>query len=679
MSQSHNPTTDTQALLQSMLQRLKLQPARESQSCLHASVPIASASVWGQDGQRGASHFQRVNNSPVNGFESKEEIKWGFAANGAPSKDFVDSNLGLKGREIQQPSPSCEDSSLTSSSSQKDNIDSNRGENKAVHGITTSETGQLFPETSHKDADVTSFERTGSYGNSATENHIPSDKDATVVQSQDQLQGFIPRVYAWSLKTTETTAGTQETQVSGVGNGGFGALAQSKDAQIISSGHKTTNGSSRRKLRPSENKTRRWTQKIKEKWRDRPGSFGKKEKEEGAKVDQSEHGAENSPQNQPLATGNLIHLLNEEGERSLTSPNSSNHRETPVTQSVDSISEENSRPANDFDFGLGTFSLLDEIVRGQEWAKFLNPTLPAPTAHQRQPDDTLDQLKIPQNPYDSGKSSLISNQNVGGSNTWSLRLSSQSSSPDFSMAQVSPDASVPVNMDITDGKQVQEVHRQADQSEPMEHIQSEQSGLGQQLRPPAAEPVNIVDNSLLKGRLYINRKRQHQPEERRPTEMTTDGKDTGSIFSPSSCEMDETGGSQRHNITSLFIQNSSPSPLSPSTSSPCSSIPRGVLKYSVSQESESSMETLTKRRRVEDARHVHFSEEVVTIVPPELDLDTSYSEEDSVAEDDSVIEDDYEVDQAEAVALQEVIPARRPALPAWIRALKRKNTGRKHR
>lgn len=676
MSQSHNPTTDTQALLQSMLQRLKLQPAKESQSCLHTSVPIASASMWGQDGQRGASDFHRVNNSPVNGFESKEEIKWGFAANGSPSKDFVDNNLGLKGREILQPSPSCEDSGLTSSSSQKDNIDSNRGENKAVHGITASETGQLFPEKLHKDADVTSFERTGNCGNSATENHMPSDKDTTVVQSQDQPQGFIPRVYVWSLKTTETSTGTQETQVPGVGNGGFGALAQSKDTQIISSGQNTSNSSSRRKLRPSENKTRRWTQKIKEKWRERPGSFGKKEKEEGGKVDQSEHGAENSPQNQPLATGNLIHLPNKEGERSLTSPDSSDHRETPVTQSEGGINEENSRPTNDFDFGLGTFSLLDEIVRGQEWAKFLNPTLPATTAHQRPPQDTLDQLNIPLNPYDSGKSSVILNQPVGGSNTWSFNLSSQSSSPDFSMAQVSPDASMPVSMDITDGKQVQDVHRQADQAEPMEHIQVGQSGLGQQLRYPAAEPVNIVDNSLLKSRLHITRKRQHQPEERRHTEMTIDGKDTGSVFSPSSHEMDETGGSQPHNIASVFT---SPSPLSPSTSSPCSPIPRGVLKYSISQESESSMETLTKRRRVEDVRHVHFSEKVVAIAPPELDPDASYSEEDSVAEDDSVIEDDYEVDQAEAVVLEEVIPARRPALPAWIRALKRRNTGRKHR
>lgn len=88
---------------------------------------------------------------------------------------------------------------------------------------------------------------------------------------------------------------------------------------------------------------------------------------------------------------------------------------------------------------------------------------------------------------------------------------------------------------------------------------------------------------------------------------------------------------------------------------------------------------LTDQRRVENVRHVHFSEQVVTIAPPELDLDASYSEEDSVAEDDSVIEDDYEVDQAEAVVLEEVIPARRPALPAWIRALKRKNTARKHR
>lgn len=66
----------------------------------------------------------------------------------------------------------------------------------------------------------------------------------------------------------------------------------------------------------------------------------------------------------------------------------------------------------------------------------------------------------------------------------------------------------------------------------------------------------------------------------------------------------------------------------------------------------------------------------MTIAPPELDLDATDSEEDSGAEEDSVVEQESEVEQA---VMEQVAPARRPTLPAWILALKRRNTGRKHR
>ena len=102
MSQSQNPK-DTQALLQSMLQRLKLQPGREGQ----AYLPAPAASTWGQDVERGASNVQNVNNSPVNGF------------NGISSKEFA-ANFGLKGGETQQPG---HDRGVISVPSQRDNID----------------------------------------------------------------------------------------------------------------------------------------------------------------------------------------------------------------------------------------------------------------------------------------------------------------------------------------------------------------------------------------------------------------------------------------------------------------------------------------------------------------------------------------------------------------------------
>lgn len=75
---------------------------------------------------------------------------------------------------------------------------------------------------------------------------------------------------------------------------------------------------------------------------------------------------------------------------------------------------------------------------------------------------------------------------------------------------------------------------------------------------------------------------------------------------------------------------------------------------------------------------MRFSEEVVTIMPPELDPDLSDPEEDSGEEEDSVLEPEPEEERA-GFEEEEEAPARRPALPAWILSLKNRNSQRKHR
>lgn len=362
MSQSHNPK-DTQALLQSMLQRLKLQPGKEGQAYLHTPVPTTTASTWWQDGERGATNIQKVNSSPVNGFE--------FGSNGISSKEFgiSDSNFGLKGGKIQQPGHGCEvDRGLISFPSQKDNIDGDTGEDRVLGqatqpGITPTGREQLFPAESLKDADITSFERTDgmrvSLGSSAMTRHILSNKDAVTSMGQNQDQDL--QVCKWP---TNVDTGSQGNEVLQMENRGFGALAQSKDMQIV-----PTNSSSRRKQRSSENKTRRWTQKIKERWKDRPGGFGKKVKEEGGRVDQkSEQGTEVSniifqfvyvdliffcqhelknetptlqisSQKQLLTAEHLINTPNKEEERTLPSLHSSDHSNAPPTHTENSTNE----------------------------------------------------------------------------------------------------------------------------------------------------------------------------------------------------------------------------------------------------------------------------------------------------------------------------------------------------
>ncbi|KAL3044804.1 hypothetical protein OYC64_013139 [Pagothenia borchgrevinki] len=306
MSQSPNPK-DSQALLQSMLQKLKLQPGKEGQAYLHTPVPTTAAASWGPDGERGAFNLQKVNSSPGNGFQ--------FSPNGIPSKECgnsaAGSHFGFKG-EIQSPGHGCAvDSALISLPSQKDNIDGDTGEDSQP-AVTPTGTGQLFPAGSLKDADIASFERTDGPWEGSFAATMPSNKDAftSMGQNQNQDQSFKPKVYVWSSKPTDADVKSQENEVLHTGNGGLGDLAQNKDLQIV-----PLNSSSRRNPRLSENKTRRWTQKIKEKWV-RSGSFGRKRKE-GVRVDlHSEEGTEISPQSQLPTAVNLI-PSNKEEERTL--------------------------------------------------------------------------------------------------------------------------------------------------------------------------------------------------------------------------------------------------------------------------------------------------------------------------------------------------------------------------
>lgn len=676
MSQSPNPT-DTQVLLQSMLQRLKLQPGREGQAYLHSPVSITAASTQGQGGDSGVVSLKKANNSPVS------EV----GTNGISSKEVtLDKNCVLSGGEIQQVGPGCGvDTGLTSLPSQKDNS-GDTGVNRVVEQatqpvITPTGTQQLFPTKSLKDADITSFERTDvesvSFGSSTpTKDISPNTNSVSSMgpnQNQDPDQGFSPKVYTWSLKNSDVDTGGQDNKVFHMGNGGL--EEQSKDMQIVSA-----NSSFRRKQRSSENKTRRWTQKIKERWKDRSGSFGKKGKERGETGDQrSDKETDISSPSQVLTTENLNTSSND-GERTLPSLDSSDPSKTLPSHTEESTVDGHIRSTSDFEFGLGSFSLLEEIVMGQEWAKFLNPNLSATLANQRAPEEQQSRPVIHPNPYDSNQPSGPLNQLGGGSNQWSFRSTESSPSADFSMAQISPDAFSAVSMDVTEGKQPQQsVQREADQSEPMEDgcnqtvVQSGESTQRPQPAPPSfVGPADILQNSMLKSRVSLNRKRQHQPAERREDggEEANRERSISSQSLSSSHVMDETGGSQQDNIIPLYNLHPTPQSSSSSFRPPL----RGVLKHSISH--ESSMETVTKKRRVEENRRVHFSEEVVTIPSPDLDLDVTDSEDDSGADEDSVIDEECEMERG---AMEEVAPARRAALPAWIQALKRRNTGRKHR
>lgn len=71
-----------------------------------------------------------------------------------------------------------------------------------------------------------------------------------------------------------------------------------------------------------------------------------------------------------------------------------------------------------------------------------------------------------------------------------------------------------------------------------------------------------------------------------------------SSLNPTSSQMMvDTGESEHENVISLYTLNSHSASLSPTAFNPLARAPHGVLKYPVSPESESSMETVNKRVR----------------------------------------------------------------------------------
>ncbi|KAK7922086.1 hypothetical protein WMY93_008988 [Mugilogobius chulae] len=510
MSQAHN-SRDNQALLQSMLQRLRLQPGT-------TNIQSEPNTTGGQNVHSETLDSQAFNNNCVNGFEPTKHNKSDFTVTG----------------NLQDLDSSIEGSGAT-------------GQSQKHRHVSQSE--QQFSPTSAYAASPPSSEGFFQFSNSETKD-ISSGQ--SLGQKQDQDSGFVPKVYAWSMQNTALQ--NDKMSFEGV----FGATSQ--NTEIITNNQNSTNN---RKQQSSENKTRKWTQKIKDKWRERPSSFGKKYRFVDKTTTQ-----ENSPQYKPHRT---------------------DHLKIQTTNGND----ECMRSTNDFDLGLGSFSLLDEIVSGQEWAKFLNPAMRS-SIHEEATQETMDQTLI--NYYDkkSTINSVLSKDNVE-SNTHIFEKSEEASNIDINMTQMSPEAPLHVSMNITDKTQMQ--------SEPMDHGQSQSdmqvadsSEQPQYPHTTKIEFTNTVDNSSLRG----SRKRQHQTYENTGAKLQRIEKiwdvtvDDGSVFLPDNHPMDDMDG----RLTSLF----------PSATKPCSPVPRGVLKKTFSCDSTNSVETVTKKRRMDVNRHVRFSE-----------------------------------------------------------------------
>lgn len=167
---------------------------------------------------------------------------------------------------------------------------------------------------------------------------------------------------------------------------------------------------------------------------------------------------------------------------------------------------------SDFEFGLGSFSLLEEITSGQEWAKFLTPDPASASADQRPLQEVTTAT--------FGNQTLISNHGSATNRGFGDRG-----------PQVWPGDLQPVSMDVS-----------GQQTEPMEHGHAPpEMRIRWQTRPLSFSQVqhlflcaevcvyfgshslltrfhvqdaDVQNSSSMKSRVQLNRKRHHHFTER---------------------------------------------------------------------------------------------------------------------------------------------------------------------
>lgn len=272
MSQSPS-SSDTQALLQSMLQRLKLQQGKDGETQQQLHVLNSAVSTCADEAATEAFSPQKLNTGPVDGYE--------FGTNRIPSKVLriseTNQSTSPKGEVVQKTLLNWEvDKDRILFPAQKDNSDGGTGQSRVAGqdtqlSIPNAGTGQLFPATLSKDANVTS------YRSSVETVNIGSVTES--FSEQTQRQGYQPKAFAWSAKPTYVT-GSPRYRALPVENGECGIFTPTKDTHVTATDQTIERGGFSSKQQSLGKKTRRWTQKIKERWKDRPGSFSKKHKEE---------------------------------------------------------------------------------------------------------------------------------------------------------------------------------------------------------------------------------------------------------------------------------------------------------------------------------------------------------------------------------------------------------------
>ncbi|XP_073677241.1 uncharacterized protein [Garra rufa] len=629
-----NPVSDTHALLESMLQRLRLNAQTNNSSPAH----MQTCSPSGES-----------NAGPV---ESSTVYQFGISSNSKQQ----DGQASVWNPWTQQSSHS--ESALTPVVKQPVRRIS---KNSSGFYVKPKRPPLIWGEQKHfaleKNDDATSW---------VGDNQMsgPAKKQQLSVEGETSLNAVSPSLYKTEsyqnppdlLAPTLTTspAVLEQPEVKGQsGTWSWGARTKINESTRFHEPSGRTPKTSRRTWG-----AKRWAQNVKERWRERhkgtlPGQ-----------IDDGERPAQNEVQSNRSSLSVPIEVNDTPTE--LTETTDIRHEEICTAQDEDSPGSLSYMSDSLLSFG-STSNLMEEIFSGTQWAQFLSVNSTKP-----------DQSNEPPNTFNQSREEELHSKWTHKDTTNSHLASTEPSLPkSFEQDMASDKQTEASQMSDTDlsthpletsdpftnhsqypnpyeSYNSEESNEQPQFSQPdpneakaTEHI--DQHGMSRQVSDPShnhpqggtEDFIPLLDLSYARqikrqsitSHGSLSRKREHWTKRRELFEPTTQD-----------MEDEEHGGS--------FMPTepvSSPSPTSSLNS----------LVDSVSENSESEdLETAVKKRRMEDTRRVRFSE-VVTILPP------SYLPESDGDNDDEETEN----------VLQEE-PSPRQSFPKWIVSLKPKSTGK---
>uniref|UniRef100_A0A672SUG3 Uncharacterized LOC107588404 n=1 Tax=Sinocyclocheilus grahami TaxID=75366 RepID=A0A672SUG3_SINGR len=629
-----NPVSDTHAVLESMLQKLRLNAQTNSSSV----TDMQTCSPCGE-----------CNAGPVQDSSKTTVYQFGFCSN-IKEPDGCTSAWNKWEKPWTQQSSHFEDALTPVAKQPVRRISKNNSGFSGKPKRSPLIWGEHKNFTSERTGDVTSWVGDDQMPEPEKKQQFSLDGETSSnVPSLYKTESFQnpPDLLAPTLTTSSTVLEKPELRgQSGTWSWGAG-IERNESTRFHEQSGKTTK-TSRRKW----GEAKRWAQNVKERWRERHRSTLTRQRDDGERQAQNEV--------QSNRSSLLVPIVVNETPTALTESTDIHHEE--ISRALDEDGPGSLCYMSDSQFSCGTTSnLMEEIFSGTEWAQFLsvNSTqmhqskeLPNTNNQSREEDlqskwthdDTTDstQLSLPE----SFAQDMASDQQT---ETSQMSVTDLPTNP----LQTDPFTNQSQNTNLNPNEQSngQSHFSQLGPNESKATEHSDPQPTSSQVSDPShnlpqdgtEDFIPLLDLSYAKSikrssvtsHGSLSRKREHWTKSRESFEHTTQ-----------EMEDEENGGS----FTAAQHPVRIPSPASPLNS-----------LNSISQDSESSetLETAVKKRRMEDTRRVRFSEEVI-ILPP-----TYLPESDDDDDDDEEEENDDNDWQEE--------PSPRHSFPKWIVSLKPKS------